>query len=441
MAYIEHNVADIKQMLEVLGWSSVDEAFSEIPEELMDARPDLQHAGLTELELMQEMQKNFAAQQNFKIMLGAGAYHHYIPEVVQRLSMRGEWLTSYTPYQAEASQGVLEVFFKFQSMLCNLLNMEVANLSVYDGATALNEAILMAVRNFKSKRNKILLPENMHPNDLAVIKTYLEPHDIQLEFLPLQDGVVVVPKQDYADVAAVVLTQPSFYGTLANVDLLTNWAHSLGALVIAQINPLAMALYKEPGSWGENGADIACGEGQPLGIALSYGGPYFGFMATRKSLLRQLCGRLVGKTQDDDGNEAYTLTLQTREQHIRRAKATSNICTNQGLMVIMATMYMSVLGAIGLERQAGICYARCHQLVAGLTALDGVDQVYQTPYFHECVLQFAKPVAELQKFMQQHNVLFGYQLDNNKLLINATELCTEDDIKEVIALVKQWSES
>ena len=439
MAYVEHNVPDLKHMLEVLGWSSVDAVFAEIPAELVAARPDLEHAGLTELELTQTMQQFFAPQKKHKVFLGAGAYHHYVPEVVKRLSMRGEWLTSYTPYQAEASQGVLEVFFKFQTMLCNLLNMEVANLSIYDGATALVESVLMAVRNFNFKRNKILLPENMHPNDLQVLQTYLAPHDVKIDFLPMQHGVAQIPEINADDVAAVLLMQPSFYGTIADADLITNWAHKVGALLIAQVNPLAMTIFKEPGSWGDNGADIVCGEGQPLGIALNYGGPYFGFMATKKNLLRQLPGRLVGKTKDANGNDAYTLTLQTREQHIRRAKASSNICTNQGLMVIMAAMHMSVLGDIGLQRQSNICYARCHQLVAELENIAGVRRVYNSEFFHECVLEFAKPIATLQKLMLQHDVLFGYEISANRLLINATEMCSEHDITLVVQLVAEWS--
>jgi glycine dehydrogenase subunit 1 len=439
MAYVEHSVADIKQMLEVLGWSSADAVFAEIPTELLVARPGLEQAGLTELELTQAIQQIFAGQKKQKVFLGAGAYHHYIPEIVKRLSMRGEWLTSYTPYQAEASQGLLEVFFKFQTMLCNLLNMEVANLSIYDGATALVESVLMAIRNFGCKRNKILLPENMHPNDLQVLQTYLAPHNVQIDFLPLQDGVVQIPEINADDVAAVLLMQPSFYGTIADADAITNWAHKVGALLIAQVNPLAMTILKEPGSWGDQGADIVCGEGQPLGIALNYGGPYFGFMATKKNLLRQLPGRIVGKTKDADGNDAYTLTLQTREQHIRRAKATSNICTNQGLMVIMAVMHMSVLGEIGLQRQANICYARCHQLVAALQNIPGIRRVYNAEFFHECVIEFAKPIAALQELMLQHDILFGYKIADNQLLINATEMCSEQDIASVIQLVAEWS--
>ncbi len=339
------------------------------------------------------------------------------------------------------------MLYEFQTMITNLTAMEVANASLYDGASALAEAVLMAVRLQKVKQ--ILMPMTVHPVYQKVVNTIVKNQGIEITTLPYhrEQGTISLselPDIRHKEVAALVIPQPNFFGQLEFVDELTDWAHSRGLLVIAVVNPLAMALLSPPGEWGQQGADIVCGEGQPLGIPLSFGGPYFGFMCCKKAFIRQLPGRIVGRTVDLEGTPGYTLTLQAREQHIRRSKATSNICTNQGLMVTAATIYLALLGATGLAQVAQTCHANTVKLVEKLTTLAGVEQVFTGPYFHEVVLRLKDSVATVLQQLATHHILGGYDLSEDYpelgscLLVCATEMRTPQEIEEYAQKLKTF---
>jgi glycine dehydrogenase subunit 1 len=377
--------------------------------------------------------------------LGAGAYEHHIPAPVWAIATRGEFYSAYTPYQAEASQGTLQVIYEYQSMMCALTGMEVSNASLYDGASALAEACLTAVRaNHASTSRRILVPRTINPTYRQVAQTIAGNQNVVLESVDFDRSqgrtlVDALLPHAGADYAAVVVQQPNYFGVLEEVDELVDWAHANDMLVIAVVNPLSLAVLKPPGEWGtpaaaKRGADIVCGEGQPLGVPLSSGGPYFGFMTTRMQYVRQMPGRIVGRTVDADGREGFTLTLQAREQHIRRSKANSNICTNQGLTVTAATIYLSLLGADGLARVAEASMARTRELVTALTAVRGVRAVFTGEGFHEVVLGFDRPVAPLLAALAQRGIQGGVDLSEHFpelgpcLLVCATETKTSDDI-------------
>ncbi|HTC15118.1 MAG TPA: aminomethyl-transferring glycine dehydrogenase subunit GcvPA, partial [Steroidobacteraceae bacterium] len=392
MAFIPHTAADVAAMLATIGVRRIEDLFDEIPAELRVKSLAGVPAALNEMEigrLMSERARRDGLQLSF---LGAGAYEHHIPAAVWAITTRGEFYSAYTPYQAEASQGTLQTIYEFQTMIARLTAMQVANASMYEGASATAEAALMAVRaNRKSQSARILLPRSLHPHYRSVAHATAANQGLRFEELPFAaDGTLdrsALARYESEDITALVIAQPNFFGRLEEVDALTDWAHARQALVIAVVNPTALALLKPPGEWGARGADIAVGEGQPLGVPLSSGGPYFGFMTTRLEHVRQMPGRIVGRTLDVAGHEGFTLTLQAREQHIRRARATSNICTNQGLLVTAATIYLSLMGAQGLARTAAACHARSRELVAALTRVAGVRQAFAGAHFHETVLQ------------------------------------------------------
>jgi glycine dehydrogenase subunit 1 len=373
--------------------------------------------------------------------IGAGAYEHHIPAAVWAITTRGEFYSAYTPYQAEASQGTLQLLYEYQTMIASLTGMQVANASLYDGASAVAEASLMAVRaNRKSKSQRILVPTTVHPHYRKVASATAGNQGLRFEEVPYSptEGRTLVEslsKYDGQDITALVIQQPNFFGVLEDVDALTDWARTRGVLVIAVVNPTSLALLKPPGEWGTGGADIAVGEGQPLGVPLSSGGPYFGFITTRMEYVRQMPGRIVGRTLDLNGHEGFTLTLQAREQHIRRAKATSNICTNQGLLVTAATIYMSIMGPQGLERVASASHARTRELVTALTRVKGVRTGFTSPCFHESVLLLDKPVAPVLKSLEAQGILGGFNLAEHypelgpALLVCATETKTTEDIE------------
>ncbi|TXI35784.1 MAG: aminomethyl-transferring glycine dehydrogenase subunit GcvPA, partial [Nitrosomonas sp.] len=348
MPFIPHTEEDIAEMLASIGAKSIEDLFDEIPDELVSGELTGVPSGLSELEITRLMMERANQDGFYQNYIGAGAYEHHIPAAVWQITTRGEFYSSYTPYQAEASQGTLQLLYEYQSMMASLTGMDVSNASMYDGATALAEAALMAVRSHKTSR-RILIPKTVHPVYRQVVRAIVSNQKIEVVELPFdtktgQVDPASLAKTDFGDFAALVIPQPNFFGVLEQVDALTDWAQSKGALAIGVVNPTALALLTPPGEWGSKGADIAVGEGQPLGIPLSSGGPYFGFMACKNELVRQMPGRIIGRTTDLDGKEGFVLTLQAREQHIRRSKATSNICTNQGLMVTAATIYMSLTG-------------------------------------------------------------------------------------------------
>jgi glycine dehydrogenase subunit 1 len=362
--------------------------------------------------------------------IGAGAYEHHIPTAVWDIATRGEFYSAYTPYQAEASQGTLQVIYEYQTMITELTGLDVSNASLYDGASGLAEAALMAVRsNRKAKSGRILLAPGVNPTYEKVATAIAGRQSIRFERLPMDSatGNAGTELDAGESPVAVVIQQPTFQGTLEDVDRLTDWAHEHGALVIAVVNPVSLALLKAPGRWGSEGADIACGEGQPLGVPLSSGGPYFGFMTCKQQFVRQMPGRIVGKTTDLDDQPGFALTLQAREQHIRRSKATSNICTNQGLMVTAATIYMALLGFEGLRRVAMHSWQNTSSLLEKLLALDGVERLYTGPHFHEVAVRLKKPVAGVLDALAARNILGGYDL-GDALLVCATETKTEADI-------------
>src|SRR3972149_3965850 len=337
MPFSPHPADEIKTMLDAIGVSSIDQLFDEVPLALRISGLDGVPAALNEMQIARLMSERAASNDQPLCFIGAGAYEPHIPAAVWEITTRGEYYSAYTPYQAEASQGTLQLLYEYQSMMANLMAMDVSNASLYDGASGLAEAVLMAIRaNRGSKSKRILMPRPVHPRYRKVVQTVVTNQGIVVEELDYQktsghispDSLPRTP----GDFAALVIPQPNFFGVLEDIDALTDWAHDNNMLVIAVVNPMSAALLKPPGQWGKEGADIACGEGQPLGIPLSSGGPYFGFMCCKKDLVRQMPGRIIGRTVDVDGKTGFSLTLQAREQHIRRSKATSNICTNQGLM-------------------------------------------------------------------------------------------------------------
>ena len=390
MSFVANVPEDITAMMQSLSWQNEKEIFQDMPQDVPAYKADALPAALSEQGMTQLMQQRASGQVTTKTLLGAGAYDHFIPQAVWDLVQRGEFLTAYTPYQAEASQGSLQLFYEYQSMMAQLTGMEVSNASLYDGATSVAEAVLMALRIKRNKQAVVAVPRTLHPRYRDVLCTLLQGQDVTLKEIDFQQdkGVSVFADWEKAgsdNLAAVIIPYPNFFGGIEAIDEVTNWAHQHKALVIAQVNPLFLFTAKEPGKWGEKGADIVCGEGQPLGVPLSYGGPYFGFMCTRKEYIRQLPGRIVGKTKDKQGREAYCLTLQTREQHIRRDKATSNICTNQGLLVIAATIHMAVMGSHGLQNAAMTSHHRLKQLTGSLQDKLNIQPVFSGWHFHENV--------------------------------------------------------
>ncbi|MGC1182396.1 aminomethyl-transferring glycine dehydrogenase subunit GcvPA [Legionella sp.] len=440
MPYIPHTPKDTKDMLNAIGVENTQALFDEIPTSLEYVGFQEMPAGLSEMDMLKEAENFANKNRNGICFLGAGCYEHHIPAAVWDIASRGEFLTAYTPYQAEASQGTLQLLYEYQTMICELTAMDVANASMYDGATALAEAVLMSIRiNKLNKTNRILIAGTLHPFYRETINTILSSQHIELITLPFdeQQGITALTAlEPYTgeDITALVIAQPNFFGCLEQVNQLSDWAHKNKIISVACVNPISLALLKPPGIWGEHGVDIVCGEGQPLGSPMASGGPYFGFLSTRMMHVRQMPGRIVGCTSDREGKRGFTLTLQAREQHIRRAKATSNICTNQGLLVTAATIHMSLLGAEGLRQVASQCHQNTHVLVNKLTQIDGVKIVFNAPYFHEALLQLNKPVDEVLMQLANAGITGGFapttyfpQLKNT-LLVCATEMRTEEEI-------------
>src|SRR5882672_4349256 len=381
MPFIPHTEQDVTEMLAAIGAPDIESLFEEIPAELRVRSLAGVPEGLNEQQVMELMYARARQDGRPLNFIGAGAYEHHIPAAVWAIVARGEFYSAYTPYQAEASQGTLQTIYEYQSMISALTGLQVANASLYDGATAVAEACLMAVRaNRRSSAARVLMPRTVHPHYRAVTQAATGGQGLKLEELAYvrssgQTAAEALASCEGQDVTALVIQQPNFFGALEDVDALTDWAHARGALVIAVVNPTSLAVLKPPGSWGQRGADIVVGDGQPLGCPLASGGPYFGFMATRMEYVRQMPGRIVGRTVDLDGRPGFTLTLQAREQHIRRGKATSNICTNQGLLVTAATIYLTLLGPEGLERVAALSHARTSELLQALSRAGGERQV------------------------------------------------------------------
>ena len=453
MAFIPHTPEDIAGMLDVIGARSIEDLFDEIPKDLRAGVLNVP-APMSEMEIARLMTERAAIDGRPLNFIGAGAYEHHIPAPVWAIATRGEFYSAYTPYQAEASQGTLQLIYEYQSMMCALTSMEVSNASLYDGASALAEASLMAVRsNRSSNSRRILMPRAVNPTYAQVAQAIAGNQDIS--FVPVDFDraagrtlLEVLKPHSGQDFTALVVQQPNFFGSLEEVDALTNWAHDNKIMLIAVVNPTSLALLKPPGEWGASvdgaqGADIVCGEGQALGVPLSSGGPYFGFMATRMQYVRQMPGRIVGRTVDVEGRPGFSLTLQAREQHIRRSKATSNICTNQGLMVTAATIYMSLLGPKGLEAVAQASIQRTADLIAALGKVPGVKRAFTAPHFHEAVLILDRPAAAILAALARRGILGGLDLSErypelgHALLVCATETKVGADIDAYAAALAE----
>ncbi|MCP5174036.1 MAG: aminomethyl-transferring glycine dehydrogenase subunit GcvPA [Moraxellaceae bacterium] len=440
MPFIPHTESDVRAMLDTMGVDSVSALFDEIPAHLrcqpLTAIPD----GLSEMDALRIMQERSQQDAGALCFIGAGAYEHHIPAAVWDVVARGEFMTAYTPYQAEASQGTLQVIYEFQSMMAHITGMDVCNASVYDGASGLSEAVLMAIRaHRKSKSKRILMPKTVSPLYRSAVKAIVEMQGIELVELDYQqDNGTINPASLEAfsgqDYAALVIPYPNFFGALEDVDTLTRWAEANHILVIAVVNPMALAILTPPNEWGDKGADIVVGEGQPFGIPLSSGGPYVGFLSCKQEHVRQMPGRIIGRTVDLEGKTGFALTLQAREQHIRRAKATSNICTNQGLAMTAATIYLSLMGAEGLERVALASHHNIQTLTQQVSQIAGVKRVFDNVVFHEVVLQLNQPVAPVLAKMAELGVLGGLDLSpyypelGNALLVCTTETKNAADL-------------
>ena len=442
MPFIPHTPDDERRMLETLDLADRSALFDEIPATLL-ARPLQLAHGESEMQVRRHMADCARQDEVALSFIGAGAYDHHIPAAVWELAGRGEFMTAYTPYQAEASQGTLQVIYEFQSMLAQLVGLDVCNASVYDAGSGLAEAVLMAIRvQRRGGARQVLMPRNVHPLYREAVAAIVGVQGITLVDIAVDaDGRVdMADLERHRDLpaAALVIAQPNYFGVIDEVDRLTDWAHAAGMRVIAQVNPLALSLLSPPGDWGERGADICVGDAQVFGIPLSSGGPYCGFICCRMDLVRQLPGRLIGRTVDLDGKPGFALTLQAREQHIRRAKATSNICTNQGLAMTAATIHLSLLGFEGLRRVAAHCHASLNALLTQLQPC-AVTPLHAAPHFHEVVLRLPTAAAPVLAAMAARGVLGGVDLAEDypelghAMLVCTTEQHTPEDLATYVA--------
>jgi glycine dehydrogenase subunit 1 len=432
MPYIPHSDADRQAMLAAIGVQSVDALFADVPAHVRF--PDLNlPSALSEMEARWELENlargNFTAADG-PCFLGAGAYHHFVPAVVDAILRRGEFYTAYTPYQPEVSQGTLQAIFEYQTMICALTGMEVSNASHYDGATATAEAVITAANVHRMKRRKIAISPYVHPEYRAVVRTYTQGMGLEIDDFEIGDW-----KLD-DEMACLVVQYPDFLGRIGDLTSLAEAAHAVGALLIAVADPIALGLLKPP---GEFGADIVVGDGQGMGSGLSFGGPYLGFFATREEHVRKMAGRLVGQTVDGQGKRGFVLTLSTREQHIRRDKATSNICTNQGLIALAAAVYMAALGRCGMRQVAELCYHKAHYAQQRIGKLDGFSVADDRPFFKEFVLRCPRPVTEINDYlMEDWGIIGGYDLGRDyahlkdHMLLCVTEMNTREEIDTLV---------
>lgn len=420
-------------MLREIGYTSFDDLFSEIPSNVKIDKLNLP-AGKSELEVRRDIEKIAGKNQVFThIFRGAGAYNHYIPSIVKSVTSKEEFITSYTPYQAEISQGTLQSIFEYQTMICQLTGMDVSNASVYDGASAAAEALAMCKDR---RRSKMLVSLSANPMVIDTIKAYCEGSDTPVEFIPVKDGVTDLSALEEMlddNTAGVYVHQPNFFGQLEDIENITKLVQDNRSKMIMGINPIAGALLKTP---GEMGVDIAVGEGQPLGLPLGFGGPYLGFMACKQNLMRKLPGRIVGQTVDSQGRRAFVLTLQAREQHIRREKASSNICTNQALCAMTAAVYLSAVGKKGIRQVANLCVSKAHYAKEQITKINGFDLVYTGEFFNEFVTTTPISAKELIALLAKKDILGGYPVEGG-ILWCVTEMNTKEDIHLLVETLKE----
>ncbi len=432
-SYVPSTQAERQEMLHAVGVNTLDELYGAVPKEMMIDSLGIPQ-GKSELEVSSIMQEMAGENRVFSsIFRGAGAYHHYIPSIVKSVTGKEEFITAYTPYQAEISQGILQSIFEYQTMICELTGMDVSNASVYDGASAAAEAVAMCKDR---KRQKALVSQSANPMVIQTIQTYCEGADTELVLIPAKDGKTdldALTAQLDDTVSCVYFAQPSFFGVIEDAQAICQLVHAHGAKAIMGVNPIACAILPTP---GECGADIAVGEGQPLGMPLSFGGPYLGFMAATSAMMRKLPGRIVGQTTDIEGKRAFVLTLQAREQHIRREKASSNICSNQAHCALTASVYMAAMGGEGLKQVAGQCYSKAHYACEKITAVSGFGRVYEGDFFHEFVTTCPTDPQELMECLEQRGILGPLPIEggllwcvtemNSKAQIDALAACLEE---------------
>jgi glycine dehydrogenase subunit 1 len=449
MTYIPHSPKERDSMLATIGVKSLEDLFKDIPEQHRFPKLQLPQA-LTEMEASAELGELSLGNENIRTdlvsFLGAGAYNHYIPAAVDHILRRSEFSTAYTPYQPEISQGTLQATFEYQSLIATLTGMQVSNASHYDGATAVAEAVNMAYAQFRGKRTKIVLSPSVNPQYRAVVRTYTQ--DMALTIAGDDPSADLIPDPTSLltliddNTALVIIQYPDFFGRIYDLTPLVEAAHAQGALVCIAANPIALGLLKTP---GEMGADIVAGEGQPLGIPLSFGGPYLGFFATRKKYIHKMAGRLVGETVDTRGQRAYVLTLTAREQHIKRERATSNICTNQGLMALAAAVYLALLGKQGLRQVAELCYHKAHYAAEKIAAVPGYSLGLPAPFFHEFTVRCPQSLAEINAHLLEHGFLGGYDLGQDypalkdHMLLAVTEMNTKAEIDALVDVLAEVS--
>jgi glycine dehydrogenase subunit 1 len=444
--FIPHTVEDQEAMLEAIGVGQMEDLFKAVPAKYRYPELNLPEA-LTEMEAMAEMQDIASVNETTKDLvcfLGAGAYNHYSPAAVDAILRRGEFYTAYTPYQPEISQGTLQAIFDYQSLITALTDMDVSNASHYDGATAVAEAVSLAYANFRGKRTKLVVSPALHPHYRQVVHTYNHGSPVNLvgEDVDLQAGPEALLQFVDRDTALVIVQYPDFFGRVYDLSKLAQEVHAAGALLAVAVNPMALGLLTPPGQFG---ADVVVGEGQPLGIPLSFGGPYLGIFATKQEFVRKMAGRLVGETVDNRGQRAYVLTLTAREQHIRREKATSYICTNQGLIALASTVYMSLLGKQGLREVAELCYHKAHYAAKSIAALPGYSLWSKAPFFNEFAVHCPTPAAEISEHLLDHDILGGYLLGQdypgmeNELLIAVTEMNSREEIDLLVDVLAEVS--
>ncbi|TAH68885.1 MAG: aminomethyl-transferring glycine dehydrogenase subunit GcvPA [Anaerolineaceae bacterium] len=438
--YVPNTKEEQRGMLKAIGLASMEELFDAIPKEVkLDAPLDIPK-GMSELEVSRKMRKMAGKNMVYdSVFRGCGAYRHYIPAIVKQVTSKEEFITAYTPYQAEISQGILQSIFEYQTMICELTGMQVSNASVYDGASAAAEAVIMSKER---KRRKALVSASVNPMIIETIGTYISGTDMELEVIPVKDGLTDIESMKDMlddDTACVLIQQPNYYGLLEDGDSIGSILADTDIKYIMSCNPISLGIIKTP---AEYGVDIAVGEGQPLGIGLSYGGPYLGFMATTDKLMRRLPGRIVGETKDTQGRRAFVLTLQAREQHIRREKASSNICSNQALCAMTAAVYLAAMGREGIAQAATLSMSKAHYLADRLCELDGYELVYKGEFFNEFVTTVNTDVDKVLKTLSDHGILGGYPLEGSnerQLLWCATELNTKEEIDTLVQILKEVS--
>lgn len=445
MNYLPHTQRDKKQMLDAIGVASVEDLLKAVPHQFRIQKLGLPE-GISELELKALVSEKAAGNRSTRSLssfLGAGAYEHFIPAAVDAIISRGEFLTAYTPYQAEASQGTLQAIYEYQSLICELTGMDIANASMYDGASALAEAVLLSIRH--TGRSRVVFADSLHPEYRQVIRTYLEGHKAEFLEIANNDGLFdgnLLRDAVNGDTASVIVQNPNFFGLIEDVDIIEQTAHSCGALLIACVNPISLGILKSP---GEYNADITVGEGQPLGIPLNYGGPYLGFFAAREEYARKMPGRIAGMTNDKDGKQGFVLTLQAREQHIRRDKATSNICTNEGLMALAACVYLSLIGKEGLKEVASQNLFKSHYLKDKILEIPPVSDKssndsnsyglkFAGRFFNEFVIKCGRSPDKIISDLLKRGIIGGLPLGRfypqmkDCLLVCVTETKTKEDL-------------